>query len=458
MFSRGNWSIIGIDPASLPAFEANLANPGVMLAWSQLAAQSVVHVAEVDAVGINPFDRPRLDEDDTLSHEQRSLLTHYRMLKAEDQVGFAAEALNAVAQDATFAYGVSRFRLSAQPLFGFWFVFNEVKDIGDAASVKEDVAYQSTLKPYKFLTAGEKLGIDDHAKSRNLAGRKQFPVLIDFTDGKLYAETTSKDMTEILRRLLVSLGIETFDVAWKFGDGDWVGDFLTAIRGECAFKEDIAKWAESSKLVPPEPLEDRELNGIVKNYFATAELATEGWVGLTTPADISLYPTVRCTAASPAVATILLATSDRATATSASLDFQERVTKVSKKTGEAKSWRNTIFSIDLNYGINNTEAGTAMLKGFDLPGFKKAILRDIRKSKQVPPIAQFWREWLMAMANATRSFTAALRETLDLDGSEKVGVQRLFDDAGTNNVLDAVPELRKMIENGTVTVTVDRAV
>jgi hypothetical protein len=388
MFSRGNWSIIGIDPASLPAFEANLANPGVMLAWSQLAARAVVQSAQVDAVGINPFDRPRLDEDDTLSQEQRDRLAAYRSRKPEDQAVFSAEMLDAVAQDATFAYGVSRFRLAENhPLFGFWFVFNEFKDISDAASVKEDVSYQSTLKPYKFLTAGEKLGIDDHAKSRNLAGRKQFPVLIDFTDGKLYAETTSKDMTEILRRLLASLGIETFDVAWKFGDGDWVGDFLTAIRGECAFKEDIAKWAESSKLVTPEPLEDRELNGIVKNYFATAELATEGWVGLTTPADISLYPTVRCTAASPAVATILLATSDRATATSASLDFQERVTKVSKKTGEAKSWRNTIFSIDLNYGINNTEAGTAMLKGFDLPGFKKAILRDIRKSKQVPSIA-----------------------------------------------------------------------
>jgi hypothetical protein len=66
------------------------------------------------------------------------------------------------------------------------------------------------------------------------------------------------------------------------------------------------------------------------------------------------------------------------------------------------------------------------------------------------------------MANATRSFTAALRETLDLDGSEKVGVQRLFDDTGTDAVLSSAgvavsQELRKMIENGTVTVTVDHA-
>ena len=63
------------------------------------------------------------------------------------------------------------------------------------------------------------------------------------------------------------------------------------------------------------------------------------------------------------------------------------------------------------------------------------------------------------MSNATRSFTAALHETLDLDGSEKSGVQRLFEDggSGSGNVLDAVPDLRKMIADGTLTITVDTA-
>jgi len=63
-----------------------------------------------------------------------------------------------------------------------------------------------------------------------------------------------------------------------------------------------------------------------------------------------------------------------------------------------------------------------MLRGFDLPEFRKDLQREIRQTKQVPPIEQFWSTWLHQMSNAVRTVEASIRELLDLDGSDKAGI------------------------------------
>jgi hypothetical protein len=76
----------------------------------------------------------------------------------------------------------------------------------------------------------------------------------------------------------------------------------------------------------------------------------------------------------------------------------------------------------VNDQINLTEAGAAMLRSFDLPAFRKDIQREIRKTKEVPSIEQFWSMWLHEMSNGVRTIEASFREVLELDGNEAGGI------------------------------------
>jgi hypothetical protein len=106
---------------------------------------------------------------------------------------------------------------------------------------------------------------------------------------------------------------------------------------------------------------------------------------------------------------------------SGSLTFQERITFTSKK-GEERTFRKELLSLDLNDQINLTDAGAAMLRGFDMPAFRKDIQREIKHSKQVPSIEEFWSTWLHQMSNAVRTIEGSFREILDLNGDEKAGI------------------------------------
>ena len=78
--------------------------------------------------------------------------------------------------------------------------------------------------------------------------------------------------------------------------------------------------------------------------------------------------------------------------------------------------------IDLNDRINLTDVGAAMMRGFDLPSFRKDILREIRQTKDVPSIEQFWGSWLHELSNAMRTIEATFREILDIDGNQEAGI------------------------------------
>ncbi len=106
---------------------------------------------------------------------------------------------------------------------------------------------------------------------------------------------------------------------------------------------------------------------------------------------------------------------------SGSITFQDRITANSKKGGEI-TFRKDILSLDINDQINLTDAGAAMLRGFDVPAFRKDIQREIRQTKQVPSVDQFWSQWLLAMSNSVRTIESSFREILELDGAEPGGI------------------------------------
>src|SRR5436305_1852140 len=83
MFGRGNWAIVGLAKDSLEAFRSNLEDRGLMIAVSQLAASALTRHSKVDAVGINPFSAPRLDEQHPIGLDREQELARYAGLDSE---------------------------------------------------------------------------------------------------------------------------------------------------------------------------------------------------------------------------------------------------------------------------------------------------------------------------------------------------------------------------------------
>jgi hypothetical protein len=424
MFGRGNWAILGLNKDSLEEFKANLEDQRLMLAVSQCAASAITRHIKIDAIGINPFSAPRLDEAETLDLELEGELARYAASDADTRANTSLpEAM--LAKD-NFGSGEPSFQVHPSlPWYGLWAVSNEWKDVSDLASIKEQHSYEALERPYKFLKAVDKKSVDHDIRGVTAAMRKQFPVLLDFHEGRVYVENSGKKTLHVLQGVLKQLGVETFPVAWTFNRANWPAMILQKLHADTQYASDFQKRAdEATRFRPKEivKLDDSELESVVAHFFSMTQLPNELWVGLSTPAQIRLHATSAPIVAKAATsATTLLGMKEEAHVLSGSLTFQERITFTSKK-GEERTFRKEVLSLDLNDQINLTDAGAAMLRGFDIPAFRKDIQREIKHSKQVPSIEEFWSTWLHQMSNAVRTVEASFRDILDLNGDEKAGI------------------------------------
>jgi hypothetical protein len=121
------------------------------------------------------------------------------------------------------------------------------------------------------------------------------------------------------------------------------------------------------------------------------------------------------------MATTLLDLTSNAGIVTGSLTLQESIT-VTTKSGAERNIRRDMARFDLNERINLTEIGAAMLRGFDMPSHKKDVFREIRETRQVPAIPQFWGGWLQQLSNAVRTIEEAFREVLELAGDQPGGI------------------------------------
>lgn len=425
MFSRGNWAIIGIAPETYPEFEKGLNDASLMLAYSQLAASAVARLSSVPSMGLNPFDRPRLDQDMETNPSALLAMVTYVGTRHEDRSDSIIDEFHL---DDYFRYGIEGFRVQGGARrFGFWFVTNEATDVGDMKSIKEDMAYTATHKPYKFLSSAEKKAIETDARATTAQSRKQFAVLIDFESARMFVEATSKATLLLVRHQFDLLGLKTHSVAWSFGEGEWLPRFLGRLYDESKFRDQFLKRAEEStrfdrQETQIERLDTPEMERVMSDYFSMTELETEEWIGIGAPAQIRLSPGANSVVATaPTTATLLLGTTEAAHLAGAALSIQERRT-VTTKTGEERIYRDTIYTIDVGSNMNEAESGAALLRGFDLPSFKRSIQREVRKSKEAPPISRYWSDWLIGLNQAAESFVTAVRSVLDLDRSQAGGL------------------------------------
>jgi hypothetical protein len=83
MFGRGTWAIVGLAKDSVEVFRASLADRAIMAGYSQMAASAVTRHFSSDALGINPFGAPRLDEEHPFSLEHQEALAQYAITEHE---------------------------------------------------------------------------------------------------------------------------------------------------------------------------------------------------------------------------------------------------------------------------------------------------------------------------------------------------------------------------------------
>ncbi|HEY1213655.1 MAG TPA: hypothetical protein VGE93_08485 [Bryobacteraceae bacterium] len=424
MFGRGNWAIVGLAKESLEAFNSSLDDRGLMIAVSQLAASAITRHIKLDAVGFNPFSTPRLDEQHPISLDQENELARYAASDQETRANYSLPP--DILESEGYGLNVPSFQIHpTMPWYGMWAVSNQWKDISDVASIKEQHSYAALDRPYKFLQTTDKKTVDQEIRGTTAAVRKQFPVLLDFNDGRVYIENSNKKAIYAVTELLKQLGIQIVSVGWTYNRTNWPAEILNKLHTGTQYQNDFQKRADEATRFRPseiEKLEDKELESIVANYFSMTELPNELWAGISAPAQIRLHATSQpISVKGPASATALLGMTNDAHLVSGSITFQERITTFNKK-GEERTFRKDLLSLDVNDQINLTDVGAAMLRGFDIPAYKKDIQREIRKTKQVPTIDEFWSSWLHQVSNAVRTLEASFRDILEIDGDEKAGI------------------------------------
>jgi hypothetical protein len=424
MFGRGIWAIVGLAKESLEAFRASLADQAIMAGHSQMAASAVTRHFTSDALGINPFGAPRLDEEHPIGLEHQEALAQYAITEREAGSDYALPA--EVLDCAGYGFSEGQFQLdSTMSWYGLWAVSNEWKDVSDLASIKEHRSYVSLERPYRFLQAIDKKSVDQETLGVTAAVRKQVPVLLDFNEGRVYIESSNKKVLYAIVVLLQQLGAQIIPVAWTYSQPNWTAEIIDRLYQGTQFQDDFVRRADEAtrfKAKEIEKLDDRELEAIVANYFSMTQLGIDLWVGISGPAQVRLHDTSPPIGVkAPTTATTLLNMTNDAKALSGALTFQERVSFTGKDGGE-RTFRKDLLCVDVNDRINLTDVGAAMLRGFDVPAFRKGIQREIRQTRQVPSIQEFWRSWLHELSNAVRTVEAAFREILDIDGNQEAGI------------------------------------
>jgi hypothetical protein len=378
MFGRGNWAVFGIRQSTEQAVIDGLDNSHDL---SQEVAVAKAKADKIPTFGINPFATPRADENSKLDDPSSA-----------------------------------DFKLSDHAI-GFWLCTNDQKDVTHAASKKEQIAYDDMGKPFKFLNKDEKKAVETTVTSTAVVERKQFPVLVNFTTERVYIGATAEEDVEAVQSILQELGGETFAIAWQFGGFDWATKFLNIVNDSTKFVNEMAERAEELQRFRKDEIEkmdDKMLESIVSNFYALSELDTGQWCGLTTPARIRLYhPADPIGTAGASLTFSLLRLSDDSEVASSSVVIQSLDSKLTKN-GE-KQVRKDLLTLDLTDNINLLDVGAALLKGFDLPGFRKVIKTAAKAQTGPLDIAYYWSQWLMEMEAGVYTFVDNVTETLGLD-------------------------------------------
>jgi len=251
------------------------------------------------------------------------------------------------------------------------------------------------------------------------------PVLLDFNQGRIYIESTNKKQIHAVLVSLSRLGAEIVPVAWSYPVSNWTEAILNHLYERTQYRDEFNKRAEEAKRFTEkeiEKLEDRDMEAIVSKFFSMTELSSGILAGISGPARIRLHESAPPVAVrNPAMATTLLNLNDGTSIVTGAVTLQESAI-VATKSGAERTIRRDLARFDLNDRINLTDVGAGLLRGFDMASHKKDVLREIRETRQVPPLPQFWGAWLHQLSNAVQTIEESFREVLELSGDQQAGI------------------------------------
>lgn len=438
MFGKAQWAIVGLNPESLDAFRVSIIKTPVLFDSSQLVAFTRAKFGNVDTVGINPFNDPRKDEGRELG-----ITPHYEELYT------SLKNENVVTEDYRDYYGDSEvsYRISPDmPWYGFWFVLNTQEDVSDLNSIREHLSYTKMSRPYKYTGKDDKKTVDSMAQGWAEQLRTQFPVLLDFHTGRVYIQNSNQDNILAVLNLIKNLGVETYPLMWQFGDADWVTKFLNNKTSGALYVEEIGKRAEEIRTFTGGELaiiEDPSVAKIVEKYFSVQDPGTGLQMAFSPTATATLYPGGSpITVANPSDLVNLEHANDKMVINTARVTFQEIITHDTKK--GTKIYRFDLFTFDINPNCTLWDAGAALIRGFDIPNFKRTIMKEIRKTKQEQAISYFYSQWLRLMNEGIHTLVDNIATVLELDRTN--GSYGLIE-AGNEiqeEVVHSIPDVARM--------------
>ncbi len=416
IFGRGNWAVFGVEPESMAKFQESLGVDLLAFKNSQFAAGTAIKFHGLATAGMNPYGQPRLDEQVGKEFPVECLAL-LKAIEKEETIDVDWTAIRElIPNEGTLSLG--------NKAFAFWMVMNDPKDVTDPASKKEDLSYQHFGRPFKFLAKKEKEVVEEQVNASAVMSRKQFPVIVDFQHGRVYAESTAKDDLLALRATLDELGAKTFSLCWSFGDAEWPSFFLNKIYNGTRYSAEMKSRAdELAKFRPDEveKLEDKEMEKIVSAFFAFTPLENEFVACLGCPSQVRIHKVsdpVGVT--SPSVSFTLMEMTNDPELAGANLTIMQPVAKKVKGGGE-KIVNKPVLSVDINPNVNNFDAGAALLRGFDMPEFRKHVKLAI-KAQGGLQIKDFWAIWLTDMHDATLTIADSIINALALEGGGNYGL------------------------------------
>ena len=410
LFGRGNWAVFGVNTDSLDGFEKNLGVKLQMVRVSQLVAATSIKLNGEPTAGINPFGSPRLDEEMQDGGEAARLVSMLKGIEEMETVPVDFGSIGKlIPEKGTLSLG--------NKAYGFWMAFNDPKDVTDPASKKEAIAYSTIGVPFKFLNKKDKEMVEEKVTSSAVMARKQVPVIADFQHGRVYAETTNKNDIQAIRDTLESLGAKTFSLLWNFDSASWTSNFLTQVHTDTRFSSEMKSRAEELsrfRSTEVEKLADKEMEKIVSSFFAFTPVDSGLVVALGCPSLVRMYPpSDPVGVASPSVAFSLLNMTNSSEIAGASVTFLEPITRKVKGGGE-KVVNKPVLSLDINENVNCFDAGAALLRGLELPQFKRTI-KTALKAQGKMEIKDYWSLWLNGMHDAVLIFVDNVTDVLGIN-------------------------------------------
>lgn len=222
LFSKGNWTRHGIDPdASLDAFKRLLGNPRDLFMSSAFVARTLLlGNPEMDtSVGVNPpcwpcGDAPFPMEQVILDKKVHPVISRqladetnlepWSLPETLDESLSENDGLMFGMEDRYWGHREGNFVLldPEVPVYGFWFVYLKREVLDDVKALKEHSAATTNGQPFGTLASPAKTDITKALESDGLVdyiSRKQFPVIIDFRTGDVWAGTATKCLLEALK-------------------------------------------------------------------------------------------------------------------------------------------------------------------------------------------------------------------------------------------------------------------